>query len=54
MKKKGRLRILEIRTESTERQKKGWGGRDKMKPIGEEEEPKPNSSGSCKYWGFLR
>jgi hypothetical protein len=47
--KEGWLRILE-----TERQKNGWRGRDKMEPIGEEEEPEPHSPGSRKYWGFLR
>ena len=28
--------------------------KDKMEPIGEEEEPEPHSPGSHKYWGFLR
>ena len=50
--KEGGLRILEMSTESTEREKKGRRGRDKMEPIGEEEEP--HSFGSCKYWGFLK
>ena len=48
----GRLRILEMSTESTEREKKGRRGRDKMEPIGEEEEPGPHSPGSHKYWGI--
>ena len=33
---------------------KGRRGRNKMEPIGEEEEPEPHSPGSHKYWGFLR
>jgi hypothetical protein len=48
------LRILEVSTESIERWKKRWGGRNKMEPIGEEEEPEPQIPESFKYQGFLR
>jgi len=51
--KEGGLRVLEMSTESTGRQRKGRRG-DKMGPIGEEEEPEPHSPGSHKCWGFLR
>ena len=51
--KEGGLRTLES-TESAEGEKEGRRGRDKMEPIGEEEEPEPHSPGSHKYWEFLR
>ena len=49
---------MELRVSETEtgagREKKGRRGRDKMEPIGEEEELEPHSTGCQKYWGFLR
>ena len=51
--KESGLRILEMRTERPREKKGGGRGRDKMEPVGEEEEPEANSPGSGKYWGFL-
>ena len=48
--KEGGLRILEMSTECIERERKGRRGREKMEPIGEEEDPEPHSPGSRKYW----
>ena len=42
----------EYREQRVEREEEERRGRDKMEPIGEEEES--HSFGSCKYWGFLK
>ena len=44
--KEGGLRILEMSTESKERQRKERRGGDKMEPTKEEEELEPHSPGS--------
>jgi hypothetical protein len=49
--KECRLRILEM-TRKGQKNKKQRGEKDKMEPIGEEDEPEPNSPGNHKYWEF--